>query len=187
MLPVEIKHPTCFLRAEGARKLSPGFQPWRTIPTQRRVMSRRDDPIVAWHEVPGTRQPKEPSRGVRYGSCRWRTDSTWRTFPREIPLELAAPIIPYPTGRSIRGTLSQALRAWLVVPTGRGPAGGLSPFKCPNSRFSVYPGLARTTCLALRGRECHRCDRKTIHAVADAPSAPPTRARRVFFPEGATE
>jgi hypothetical protein len=28
---------------------------------------------------------------------------TWRTFRREIPLELARPIIPYPTGRSFEG------------------------------------------------------------------------------------
>ena len=28
--------------------------------------SRRDSTIVAWHEVPGKRPPKEPSRRVRY-------------------------------------------------------------------------------------------------------------------------
>ena len=26
--------------------------------------------IVAWHEVPGTAHPKEPSRRARYDSCR---------------------------------------------------------------------------------------------------------------------
>src|SRR5580704_7766034 len=29
-------------------------------------MSRRDNAIVAWHEVPGKAHPKEPSRRVRY-------------------------------------------------------------------------------------------------------------------------
>jgi hypothetical protein len=36
-----------------------------------------------------------------------------RTFRGEIPLGLAMPGIPYPTGRFFRGTLSQALRARL--------------------------------------------------------------------------
>src|ERR1700735_1328756 len=29
------------------------------------LLSRRDSAIVAWHEVPGNRRPKEPSRRVR--------------------------------------------------------------------------------------------------------------------------
>src|ERR1700738_4085068 len=35
------------------------------------------------------------------------------------------------------------------------------------SAYGVHPGLARKTCLALKGlqaRECHSCDRKTILA-----------------------
>ena len=44
-----------------------------TIPI---LMSRRDDPIVAWHEVPGTAPPqKKPSRRVRCDSFSWRTAS----------------------------------------------------------------------------------------------------------------
>ena len=49
-------------------------------------MSRRDGAIVAWHEVPGTRHPKEPSRRVRCdsGRCADRFDD-WsdeiQTFP----------------------------------------------------------------------------------------------------------
>jgi len=38
---------------------------------------------------------------------------TRRTFRRKIPLELAAPITPCPTGRLVWGALSQALRARL--------------------------------------------------------------------------
>jgi len=30
------------------------------------LLSQRDSAIVAWHEVPGNRPPKEPSRRVRY-------------------------------------------------------------------------------------------------------------------------
>ena len=42
-------------------------------------MSRRDDAIVAWHEVPGRApSPKEPSRRVRYDSC--RTESIENAF-----------------------------------------------------------------------------------------------------------
>ena len=32
------------------------------------LSSRRDGAIVAWHEVPGKRHPKEPSRRVRSDS-----------------------------------------------------------------------------------------------------------------------
>jgi hypothetical protein len=105
-------------------------------------MSRRDDVIVAWHEVPGTTPPQK-SRPVGYGVIRagMRADSgnghyieqqlehhRTRTFQeeylasakkhgahfrREIPLGLAAPDHTVPTGRFFRGTLSQALRARL--------------------------------------------------------------------------
>ena len=84
--------------------------------------------------------PKEPSRRVRYDSCRCarRFEDWGRKFRRQsvsriemipkciggvldhvrylVPCYLwhqLRPIIPYPTGRFFRRTLSQALRAWL--------------------------------------------------------------------------
>src|ERR1700732_2876590 len=142
-------------------------------------MSRRDDAIVAWHEVPG-RTPPQKIRPVGYGLilAGVRTNRSRRlwpymdgiakqngTFPKclgsvsdhlhlclsqlqengtsiEQQLEQQRtrtfqeeylaflkkrgshfdekylwdqlrPIIPYPTGRFFRGTLSPALRAWL--------------------------------------------------------------------------
>jgi hypothetical protein len=39
------------------------------------------------------------------------------------------PIIPYPTGRFFRGTLSQALRAWL-------------PSACPSGTKAIHPSEA---------------------------------------------
>jgi hypothetical protein len=51
------------------------------------------------------------SRPVGYGMIRAgvRTDSTWRTFPREIPLELAAP--DHTVGALIKLTLM-----WVETP-----------------------------------------------------------------------
>jgi hypothetical protein len=85
-----------------------------TIPTQRRVMSLRDDAIVARHEVPGT-APTPKSRPVGYGMIRAGvgTDWTWRASHEKFLWNRLRPIIPYPTGRYFRGKHSQALRAWL--------------------------------------------------------------------------
>jgi hypothetical protein len=89
-------------------------------------MSRRDNAIVAWHEVPGTAPPQK-SRPVGYGNSRgcahrfedWREEISNAVSLSRIEMILKCmwdqlrPIIPYPTGRFFRGTLSQALRAWL--------------------------------------------------------------------------
>jgi hypothetical protein len=86
--------------------------------------SRRDGPIVAWHEVPGTARSQK-SRPVGYGLIRsgMRTDSRIGviTFLKkhgapfdENPLGLGLrPIIPCPTGRffwggAVPGTSCQA-------------------------------------------------------------------------------
>jgi hypothetical protein len=63
----------------------------------------------AWNSA----NPK--SRPVGYGMIRVgvRTDSTWLTFPRDIPLELAAPDHTVPYGTVHLRDTSQALRAWL--------------------------------------------------------------------------
>src|SRR5271165_4681445 len=103
-------------------------------------MSRRDRAIVAWHEVPGTAPPKEPSRRVRCDSCRraHRFDG-WSTFRREIPLGLAAPdhTVPYGTVLSrdaFPGTSCQATTG--AVPTGR-----LQTF-----RIRLSPGTGGGSC-----------------------------------------
>jgi hypothetical protein len=65
------------------------------------LLSRRDDAILAWHEVPGNRHP-EPSRRVRSDSCRC-TGCTYRIelwpYMGGIAKDYLRPIIPYPTGR----------------------------------------------------------------------------------------
>jgi hypothetical protein len=101
------------------------------------LSSRRDGAIVAWHEVPGTARPKEPSRRVRSegdfilavdgtDSPRRATDSmigvdeisnTISSSNSNITghqLFKLCPVIPYPTGRFSRWTPSQALRARLL-------------------------------------------------------------------------
>jgi hypothetical protein len=98
--------------------------------------------IVARHEVPGKRPPKEPSRRVRYDRALlipeiFLVKSAWLLFDvmglfmnTQISFvftsELVIPILqssnrsahtceirPYPTGRLFWGGDSQALRAWL--------------------------------------------------------------------------
>ena len=91
------------------------------------LLSRRDRLIVARHEVPGTAAPQK-SRPVGYGMIRAgvRTDSKigGEEISNAVSLsriersqnalwDQLRPIIPYPTGRFFRGTLSHALRAWL--------------------------------------------------------------------------
>ena len=105
-------------------------------------MSRRDDAIVAWHEVPKRRHPKTFSRRVGCDSCRCahRFDDrneeisnlskrvlslpkeTGRTLRRETPSGISCPDHTVPTGRFLRGVLSQALRARLRsgCPSGTG-------------------------------------------------------------------
>jgi hypothetical protein len=76
-------------------------------------MSRRDDAIVAWHEVPGAAEPQR-SRPVGYGMIRAgvRTDSMigvtnflekHGVYFDEIPSGLAAPdhTVPYGTRRAM--------------------------------------------------------------------------------------
>src|ERR1700722_14180615 len=106
-------------------------------------MSRRDDAIVAWHEVPGTAQIKEPSRRVRYDSCRCahRFDMAHISTRNTSAIGWPDHTVPYGTVHSrdpFPGTLCLATIA--VVPTGRGPTGGLSSFKCPNSTPRLNPG-----------------------------------------------
>jgi hypothetical protein len=38
----------------------------KSLGAENAFSSRRDNPIVAWHEVPGKRARKDPSRRVRY-------------------------------------------------------------------------------------------------------------------------
>ena len=95
------------------------------------LLSRRDGAIVAWHEVPGTAPPKEPSRRVRSdwvgvapirsGVTKFRKEEYLAFlnkydahFDEKHLWDELRPIIPYPTGRFFRGTLSQALRATRV-------------------------------------------------------------------------
>jgi hypothetical protein len=141
-------------------------------------LSRRDGAIVAWHEVPGKALSQE-SRPVGYGLIRAgeRTDSSdWRIgvtstyetlkfvlyylylaflkkhgthFDENYLWGLAAPIIPYPTGRFFRGDAFQALRARLrsesslrdAAPSASGRKFPDVTFcKCPNSRPRVNAG-----------------------------------------------
>jgi hypothetical protein len=89
------------------------------------------------------------SRPVGYGMIRAgvRTESSWCTFPREMPMELAAPdqTVPYGTVHS-RDTFpgTSCLATIGFVPTGRGPAGGLSfqmskLHRRPRGAFRFFP------------------------------------------------
>jgi hypothetical protein len=97
---------------EATAYCSIGFQPRAAV--WRMVLSRRDSAIVAWHEVPGNRRPK--NRPVGYGLIRTgtRTDSTigaislpykhGAPFRRKTSAILGPhPIIPCPTGRFLMG------------------------------------------------------------------------------------
>ncbi len=63
---------------------------------------RRDNPIVAWHEEPGERSPKEPSRRVRYDRAQlipeaFLVESAFRKTPQivawhEIPDDVRAAV-----------------------------------------------------------------------------------------------
>jgi hypothetical protein len=70
-------------------------------------MSRRDDAIVAWHEVPG-RAPPQKIRPVGYGVIL----AGLQVYAR-IDLGLAAPNHTVPYGTVLSRTFSQALRARL--------------------------------------------------------------------------
>jgi hypothetical protein len=89
-------------------------------------MSRRDDAIVAWHEVPGTEQP-ERSRPVGYGLIRAgvRRSDDWgdENFEEKHLWDLAAPDHTVPSGTvllrdAFPGTACQVTIG--VVPTGHG-------------------------------------------------------------------
>ena len=68
--------------------------------------SRRDRPIVAWHEVPGKPSSKDPSRRVRYDRARLMR------FSIDSCVHLKESHRTLRDG-SFGVMLSQALRAWL--------------------------------------------------------------------------
>jgi hypothetical protein len=74
-------------------------------------MSRRDDAIVAWHEVPGIAPPQN-SRPVGYGMIprgyapirrleggKFECGIAKQRIPQNALWDQLRPILPYPTGR----------------------------------------------------------------------------------------
>jgi hypothetical protein len=99
------------------------------------TVSRRENTIVAWHEVPGKAPSKAPSRRVRYDRA--------QLIPEEFLVEIVTRIIgsartPAQSDRSLRDGslgvgLSQALRASLRS-------------HCPSGHFAILFWSAPAAC-----------------------------------------
>ncbi len=92
---------------------------------KQRILSRRHNPIVAWHEVPGKAPSKEPSRRVRYDRTQLIPEVFLVGMDRFQNLRNTVPL--YPTGRPFRGGAvpGTSCQATIARPSGGGDQNAL--------------------------------------------------------------